>query len=47
MINYYPKRILKTIDILSLNWSNKTQYELIFLALKMLPLQKKHDLSPS
>ena len=30
MINYYPKKILKTIDILSLNLSNKTHYEPVF-----------------
>jgi len=27
MINYYPKNFLKTIGILSLNWSNKSHKE--------------------
>ena len=34
------KKILKTIDILSLNWSNKTQYELIFFIKICFPLEK-------
>jgi len=42
MNNYYIKKNLKTIDILSLNWSNKTQYELN----TMIPLKKKFTISP-